>query len=144
MRSILAAAALLFGVTGTVPAFSQDAAEQPPKVDLAELTKALEGLPTVAPRPQEGYDPSRPVVGSGISSYAEGMRINVVVAGSAAEQAGLQEGMIILRTNGITMKGFETGEVVKILGKIEGEITFDIEGRGRYSLIKAPIPQTEG
>ena len=90
---------------------------------------------------RENFDTSRPVVGFGISKAPAGMKIDVLLEGSAADSAGLEKDMVILRINGISLTPFETAEVVKILGAIDGEIIFDVEGRGRYSLIKAPIPQ---
>ena len=134
------------------PALAQDAdgAEQDQPAEPQAETRDSLGFdferlyqatrPVFADRPD--YDTSKPVVGFGISAYENGMRIEIVLEGSAAESAGLKTGMVILRTNGITMKGFEVREVVKILGAIDGEIILDVEGEGRFSLIKAPIAQT--
>lgn len=126
----------------TDPPTDEQAAPTPStKPSLLDIFSNIGALSQALPPPQDGYDPTKPVVGFGISKQEGGMRIDAIVPGSAAEKAGLKKGMTILRTNGVTMDGFETAEVVKILGHIEGEITFDIEGEGRYSLIKAPIPQ---
>lgn len=150
---------LAFAATAMLsqPLLAQDAADGGPadqsredllkeveeKLDFKFLGRITPSKP-LATAQQAGFDTAKPVVGFGISRNEKGMGIDVVLPGSAAESAGLEVGMTILRINGITMKGFETAEVVKILGQIDGEITFDIEGRGRYSLIKAPIPQDEG
>ena len=133
----------------TTPLVAQDSAadetasgqaqETPTVIPALDFSNLLETLRTTTP----AYDPSKPVVGFGLQRNDGKIRIAQVVEGSAAEKAGLKVDMIILRINGLGMDPFTLPEVIKILGAIDGEINLDIEGAGRFSLIKAPIEQTK-
>lgn len=95
-----------------------------------------------SPEEQAPFDTTKPVVGFGISRNEGGMKIETILPGSAAESAGLEVGMTITSINGVMLSGFETSEVVKILGAIPGEIVLNLDDGQTISLIKAPIPQT--
>ncbi|MFZ1741997.1 MAG: hypothetical protein WAT93_04040 [Pontixanthobacter sp.] len=134
-----------------VPVSAQDADEKPTEAVPAEkpaspgedffeqMMKILPDLNSIRqPAPQ--FDTTKPVVGIGFKIVDGTMVIDLVLANSAAEQAGLKPEMIVNRVNGLRASEFTLAEMAKILGSIDGEIHFDIEGSGRFSLVKAPIP----
>jgi hypothetical protein len=49
--------------------------------------------------------------------------------------------MTILSINRVALADFDTAEIVKIIGAIDGEIVFAMADGQTISLIKAPIPQ---
>lgn len=86
----------------------------------------------------------RLVIGLGFWTVDGGIEINSVSAGSAAQKAGLKVGMLITHVNGTPLAGMGITEVERMVGALEGEITFTTRELGEVKLRKAPIAPAGG
>jgi hypothetical protein len=79
------------------------------------------GSPVLAPdAPRFGFD---------IAAVPDGAYVSTVIPGTAAAKAGLLQGMVITKMNGVALQGFDRGTTEKILRGTEGELTLSIVGR---------------
>ncbi len=88
--------------------------------------------------------PTGPSLGIGFWPHDQGIEVNDVVRGSAAQRAGVEVGMIITKINDTTLAGLTIIETENLVKGLEGLITLTLDNGRTISLAKAPIAQPGG
>ena len=104
-----------------------------------QCNKAIQSgiLPVAGATTNRAPDPDSPLFGLDITAVPDGAYIKTIRAGYPAEKAGLITGMVIEKLNGVSLRGFDTVTIGKMLKASTGEIDLTIIGRGDVKLSRA-------
>jgi S1-C subfamily serine protease len=81
--------------------------------------------------------------GFGFQPVPEGVKIMIVAHGSAAERAGLAEGLVISQLNGIPLAALDMPRLAEYFRSAPDEVTLTILGKGKVKLRREDISDAD-